>query len=283
MALQGSRINPGRWDSELNPLPCDRYNNAELTIAMRVFLEQANPAGGADKGTAKEWGTDASGTGSGHGTARKIVKWTPETWNRFRRRYKSEVQSYWDGKFWLVNTANFAEMDFEDRKVTYRPNLWCRFTLEVADSAAKAHTTISVVRLGPDERVFRSDSGHYDDHDLNVKSSAHSGKTYSQRAHLHEVGHLLGLGHAAETSSACVSGGNVGAEACYCSTPDDCANVMGAGEKIRESNASPWQKAIDEHGGGSAANWTVYLKQHYPRTLEDVRLGREITACPSRG
>jgi hypothetical protein len=54
--MQGSISNPNRWDNELNPLPCDRYNNTELTIFLRVFLQQVNPAGGAAAGTAREWG-----------------------------------------------------------------------------------------------------------------------------------------------------------------------------------------------------------------------------------
>ncbi len=276
-------MNPGRWDSELNPIPCNRYNNAELTIFLRVCLEQANPAGGAATGTVNEWGTDATGTGPGHGTARRVAKWTPETWNRFTRRYQKEVQSYWDGKFWLVNKSNFAEMDYDDLKVTYRPNIWCRFDLEVTATAAEAHTTITVVRLDPNERFFRSDSGHYDDRDLDVSKGQHGGKSYRQRAHIHEVGHLLGLGHAAETSAACVASGSVGGEPCYCATPDDCQNVMGAGEKIRETNGAPWLKAMAEHVSGSEADWGIFLQRRYPRSLEDVRLSREVLSKPSRG
>jgi len=41
MPIKGSIVHPGRWDSELNPIPCDRYNNAELTIFLRVFLQTA--------------------------------------------------------------------------------------------------------------------------------------------------------------------------------------------------------------------------------------------------
>jgi len=58
---------------------------------------------------------------------------------------------------------------------------------------------------------------------------------------------------------------------------------MGAGEKVRASNASPWQRAIEEHGGGAALNWIVALRRHYPRTLEQVRTGLQITAKPNRG
>ncbi|MEI6393128.1 MAG: hypothetical protein WCT12_18740 [Verrucomicrobiota bacterium] len=279
----GSISNPNRWDSELNSLPCDRYNNAELTIFLRVFLRQVNPAGGAAEGTAREWGTDPAGTGSGHGPARKIVRWTPNLWAQWTQRYQREVQSFWHGKFWLVPTHPMAELDFEDKGVTYRPNIWCRFELDVLDSAATAHTTISVVRLHPSEAFFRSDSADYDNRDIEYDRGDHGGRIYRQRAHIHEVGHLLGLDHAAEGSAACTAAGNTGAEACYCATPDDCGNVMGAGEGVRASNASPWQKAIEAHGGGAANLWEVKLRRHYPRTLDQVRTNQQITSWPRRG
>jgi hypothetical protein len=283
MPIKGSIVHPGRWDSELNPIPCDRYNNAELTIFLRVFLQQANPAGGAAQGTAREWGTDAAGSGPGHGTARKIVRWSADAWNRWRGRYEREIQSFWNGRFWLVATHAFSELDFTDKSVTYRPNIWCRFNLEVTDNAANAHTSLSVVRLHASESFFRSDSANYDNCDIEYNNTNHGGKAYRQRAHLHEVGHLLGLDHAAATTAACTAAGNIGAEPCYCATADDCSNIMGAGEKVRESNASPWQRAIAEHVGGAALTWIVKLRRHYPRTLEQVRTGQQITAKRRRG
>ena len=285
MPLQGSRVNPGRWDSELNPLPCDRYNNAELTIFLRVFLQQGNPARGAAKGTAREWGTgDATGlTGSGHGRERKIIRWTNGAWDRWTARYEREVQAFWSGKFWLVNTAGFAELDFTNKGETYSPNIWCRFNLEVTQNDSNAHTTITVVRLDPRETSFRSDSGHYDSRDIDYARHTHAGKAYRQRAHLHEVGHLLGMRHASADSAACKAAGNIGAEACYCATPEDCSEIMGSGEKVRISDAAPWLKAINEHGGGPPADWKVHMKRHYPRTLEEVRLHKEITTKPNRG
>ena len=284
MTLTGSRQNTGRWDSELSPLPCDRYNNAEMTIFLRVFLEQVNPAGGAAEGTAREWGTDAGGrSGTGRGTARRIVRWNTGTWNRWRRRYQREVQAFWHGKFWLVARHTIADLDFEERSVTYRPNIWCRFRLQVTDTAAAAHHTISVVRLHASEGSFRSDSAHYDHRDIQTNSYSHGGQTYRQRAHVHEVGHLLGMGHAAEADPTCTAGGNIGATACYCATAADCGNVMGSGEGRRPSNASPWQRAMEEHGGGTRINWEALLRRHYPRTLEEVGLRRQITARPARG
>ena len=283
MSHTGSRNNPGRWASEINPLPCDRYNNAELTIFLRVFLQRVDPAGGAAEGTAREWGSDAAGTGSGHGTSRQIVRWTDGLWNQWRARYQREVQAFWHGKFWLEPRHPFAELDFTDRAVTYRPNVWCRFRLEVVNSSADAHKTISVVRLHSSVAHFRSDSGNYDHRDIQRGRSEHSGTTYRQRAHVHEVGHLLGLDHAANASAACTAAGNTGAEPCYCATPDDCSNVMGAGERVRESNASPWQRAMNEHGGGAAADWVVKMVRHYPRTLAEAAAGAHITHHPARG
>jgi hypothetical protein len=271
------------WDSDINPLPCDRYNNAELLITLRVFLAQANPAGGAAEGTAQEWGTDASGTGSGHGTHRKIIRWSPATWDTWCKRYQREVQAFWDGRFWLVARHSFADLDFTDRSITYRPNIWCRFRLEFPTAAAGAHVSISVVRLHASESSFRSDAGHYDNRDLDTTARTQAGVTYNQRAHVHEVGHLLGLPHASESDAACVAAGNVGAEACYCATPDDCKTIMGYGEGRRASFAEPWQKAMERHGGGTTSDWEVVMRRHYPRTLADVAAGTQIIIKPSRG
>lgn len=282
MGLYGSMTHAG-WDSEINPLPCDRYNNAELTLTIRVFLEQANPAGGAAEGTAKEWGTDAAGTGSGHGTARKILRWTPSAWDTWTKRYQREVQGFWHGKFWLVAKHAFADLDFQDRSVTYRPNIWCRFRLEFPATAAGAHVAISVVRLHASESSFRSDSRHYDSRDIERNTRTQGGSTYKQRAHVHEVGHLLGLPHASESDAACVAAGNVGAEACYCATPDDCKTIMGYGEGLRAGFAQPWQKTMELHGGGTASDWEAKMKRHYPRTLADVTAGTHILIRPNRG
>ncbi len=284
MPLTGSRTNPGRWDSDLDPTMCDRYNNAELCVYLRVFLRQANPAGGAATGTAREWGTDAHGTsGTGRGTARRIVRWNDTTWNSWTARYQRDVQRFWDGKFWLVARHAMDELDFEDRGVTYRPNLWCRFRLRLAQSEAAAHAAISVVRLHSSETFFRSDSRHYDSRDIQISRSTHAGRAYRQSTPVHEVGHLLGLGHAAQGSAACTAAGNTGAEPCYCATASDCGNIMGAGSSRRASNASPWQLAIEEHGGGSRSNWEVKLRRHYPRTLDQVRRRGAVTSRPARG
>ncbi len=268
MTITGSRTNPGRWDSELDSRPCDRYNNAECTIPLRIFLQQVNPAGGARQGTARAWGTDEAGiSGSGRGTARKIVRWTAGTWSSWCRRYQRDVQAFWHGKFWLVPRRHFSDLDFTDRGVTYRPNVWCRFRLVLVDSSASAHKSISVVRLHTSERFFRSDSSHYDNRDIEFGSSRHHSQTFRQRAHVHEAGHALGLPHASSTNAACTGSGNVGHTSCYCATALDCGNIMGAGERLRPSNAAPWQQALEEHGVGIRTEWDVRMRRHYPMQI----------------
>jgi hypothetical protein len=282
MAMTFHFDNTGHWEADLDVKPCDRYNNAELTITLKVFLQQVNPAGGAATGTAREWGTDAAGvSGPGHGTARQIVKWTPHTWRDWTNRYQREAQDFWTGKFWLTATHDFADLDYSDKTVKYRPNIWCRFKLDLVDAAAKAQASISVVRLASSEPFFRSDAANYDSRDLDPDASTHAGHHYLQRANIHEVGHLLGLDHASSTSPACVASGNIGSESCYCATAADCGNIMGAGEGARESNASPWISAMNSLGGGST--WTTFLRRHYPRTMDEVKHNKEVTVRPHRG
>jgi len=62
--MLGCISNPSLWDSDIDPLPCNRYNNAELSIMLRVFLQQVNPARGRRSGNSSRVG-DRRGRGVG--------------------------------------------------------------------------------------------------------------------------------------------------------------------------------------------------------------------------
>ncbi|MFG0273575.1 MAG: hypothetical protein ACF8QF_00800 [Phycisphaerales bacterium] len=261
------------FDAELNLDSCDRYNNAELTIFLRVHLRQRNPAGGAATGTANDYGRAT-------GTPRRIVRWDDSAWRRWTANYQRTGERFWTGKFWLMTPRNYADLDYEDRGLTYRPNIWCRMRLSVLDSPANAHTTIDVVRLDPRETFFGSHARLYDSRDL---SPTNKGASMRQRAHVHEIGHLLGLGHSAQHRQACQSTGDTNSPICYGTNAHETDEVMGGGMNLEQWNAEPWMKAMQGITGQPQHSWAPMMRRHYPRSSEDVAANRFPTARPNRG
>ncbi len=62
-----------QFEAELNTDCCDPYNNAELTLTLKLGFRQINPAGGAAEGTYHDYGDAAEPTS-------KIGNWTTGSW-----------------------------------------------------------------------------------------------------------------------------------------------------------------------------------------------------------
>lgn len=299
------------FDAELDETVCDRYNNADLTLTLKLGFRQINPAGGAATGTYHDYGDPSEPT-------RRIKKWTPGAWSLWKSNFIRTAQSFWHARFWLIN--NHPCLEFEDGGVKYRHNVFCRFKLVGADATAGSvhHHVIDVVRLASTEDWFGSHSTLYDSKDTNAveKATDSSGNKIMQRAHVHEVGHLLGLGHEAEGTSRCPVSGNTNAAACYGASDEELNSVMGSGMQLRAVHAYPWRMAIaDMTGkgtvrkpsvnrslaatanqlftafGGSASfteadftspDWQPRMVRHYPRTDAEVAANAAITVRPAR-
>ncbi|MGD8594014.1 MAG: hypothetical protein PVF82_14375, partial [Gammaproteobacteria bacterium] len=150
------------------------------------------------------------------------------------------------------------------------------------------HHTIDVVRLDPSENWFGSHSTLYDNLDITSvqKNTDSKGNPVMQQAHVHEIGHLLGLGHVDEGKTHCPTTGNTNAAACYGVADSDMQTVMGSGMALRAEFANPWRKAIIQISSKGTfltpADWKAVIKRHYPRTAAEVAANKQITARPKR-
>ncbi len=292
-------ISFSKFNAELNTDVCDPYNNAELTLTLRIGFRQINPTSGAASGSYHDYGDASEPT-------RKIIKWTSSSWQSWKSNFVRSAQRYWQGKFWLINDSkSFA---YTVGTTTYFPNVWCRFKLVGNEATAPGnHHTIDVVRLHSSEKWFGSHAKLYDSLDTrrNRKGLTSKGKKVFQRAHVHEVGHLLGLNHVDVGKAHCLPTANTNASACYGVADVDKLAVMGSGMQLRIENAYPWREALRNFAvqevvtaitpftpflpsnfsfpiQSLASIWPAKLKRHYPRTESEMKAGSMLTRRPNR-
>ncbi len=251
MRFPASR-NSSAFDSKLFAPHRARRWNCGLTLYIRVYLRKVNPAGDAATGTSADWDTRH---GTPQGPRRRITRWPGGAFELWCARYQRECQAFWDGNFWLSPPNTFTAMDFRNGSQRLRPAVRCGFRLILVQRARSAHHAIDCVHLAADEPHYRSDSAHYDHRDMDP---APTGGGMTQRTHFHEVGHLLGLGHQSSGAATCVNNNPV----CYAG-----GNIMGQGEGIAASNATPWRSAIRRMTGVAESSWTVSLSETPPRQL----------------
>ncbi|MEO1307748.1 MAG: hypothetical protein AAFV38_07395, partial [Pseudomonadota bacterium] len=142
--------------------------NASLTLTLRLGFRQINPTAGADKGTYHDLGDPKE-------KERKIVRWNPTVWSKWKSDFVTSAQKFWDNKFCLIN--NRGHFPFELDGQILIPNVKCRLNIVAQDATAKDnHHTIDVVRLAAGEKWFRSHASLYDSRDTKSEKKGKDSK-----------------------------------------------------------------------------------------------------------
>jgi hypothetical protein len=104
---------------------------------------------------------------------------------------------------------------------------------------------------------FRSHAALYSNHDSNPDAySSTSGRLdWHFFTTIHEVGYLLGLGHANENSQQCRENPNF--SVCYGATLEQQLDVMGMGSMLTLADAEPWRRRIAQHTRTRVEQWEV--------------------------
>jgi len=290
-----------KFDAELNTDICDAYANADLTLTLNLGFEQINPAAGAATGTYHDYNKAAK-------PSRKIIKWTDSSWATWKANFVATAQAYWNGKFWLLNDSGC--FSYKVGATAFVPNIYCKCKITAnAAGAAGVHHKIKVVRLDPTENWFGSNAKLYDSKDTNSveKATDSAGNPVMQRAHVHEVGHLLGLGHVDIGKAHCPANSDTNLKPCYGVEDADMNSVMGSGMTLMVEHAQPWRTAIRSFAIEEAvqntpmfanvfvpmsalffnptsvlASWPAKLRRTYPRTSIEAALGVEIISRVNR-
>lgn len=261
--------------------------NASLTLTLRLGFNQINPAGGANTGTYPDYGRAGK-------PERDIIKWTDESWKTWKSDFIKSAQKFWDNKFCLVNQWGYFPYKLDGKILL--PNVKCRVKLVAQDSTATDnHHSIDVVRLAASENWFGSHSRLYDSKDINSvpKGKDSAGNPIMQRAHVHEVGHIMGLGHVDIGKAHCPASGDTNDPLCYGVADEDKKSVMGQGMELRKTHAQPWLTAIKKfetwstghpsftelnkqvRAAGVSATpylpWTAEFWHYQARTMDEVK------------
>lgn len=263
-----------KFQAELVTFPGQPHLNAILTLTLKLGFTQINPDDDKKNGTYHDYGRAAKPT-------RKIIKWKPEVWETWKTTFTTSAQEFWTNKFWLANT--FCQYGVIKDGQTYYPNIQCRLKIIAsAGAGASVHHSISVVKLHKSESWFGSHSTLYDSLDTKSvqKGTDSAGKKIMQKAHVHEVGHLLGMPHVDVGKGHCLTTSNTNASACYGVADVDKKSVMGQGMQLRAKQANPWRQAmIGLTSFGSILkedDWKANIGIMAPRTELEATLGQTI-------
>jgi hypothetical protein len=184
----------------------------------------------------------------------------------------------------MPSNASFRRHAKRAQRKGSQANDPCSVTIQLVNSPNQAQMKVQCVYPAPGAAIRPSMShasrmgtiGAGDNSPQRLQCGA------KQARSAHEFGHYLGLGHVGAARPGCVNV-NGGEMVCYCPNAQVGADLMGAGEQIREWHAGPWQQRLPRHLDAvcHAVRWRVTLERPLPDVLT-ARPPSELAGFPSR-
>jgi len=216
----------------------------ELRLILALYVVPVNPEG------------DSGEKDISWRKAVRIVKWPEKAFETFKAQAKSRSEKFWSFRFRFWPPDNYPYLNWPSGRAGKPRAVSCTLSINYTLTIQGASHKIRCYRRASGEVTAALDSGNWTDavltdqpHDF-TDSEGNKIPTVNNTL-AHEVGHLMGLSHPVCNGDELRCYGDGG-------QPWQIRNIMGAGDIVNRSNATPWLERIARHTGVPESQWTVH-------------------------